>query len=92
MVYLVFKLVPVYTTTDKVPKKYLNLQKPKYVTCFKVWYPNAREILVEKYGLKPDDKIIVYWTKKIDLPNYTGYRTKFRKVWKGRLGDSKLIS
>jgi hypothetical protein len=43
--------------------------------------------LAEKYGLKPDEKIIVYWTKKIDLPNYTGYRVKFKKVYKGRLVD-----
>ena len=87
MVYLVFKLVPIYSSKDDVPKKYLNLRKPKYVTCFKYWYPNLQEILVKEYGLKPDEKIIVYWTKEISRPGFNRYRVGFKKVWSGKVRD-----
>ncbi|MBN4081349.1 hypothetical protein JYT44_03180, partial [Caldithrix abyssi] len=42
-------------------------------------------ILVEQYGLKPDEKIVVFWTKEISLPHFNRYRLKFRKVFSGKL-------
>lgn len=83
MVLIVKKLVPVYTKKDKVPKKYLNLRKAVYVTTFKHPYPNMAEILVKQYGLKPDEKIVIFWTKEINLPHFNRYRLKFRKVYSG---------
>lgn len=85
MVLIVKKLVPVYTKKDKVPKKYLNLRKAVYVTTFKYPYPNMAEILVKQYGLKPDEKIVVFWTKEISLPHFNRYRLKFRKVYSGEV-------
>lgn len=85
MVLIVKKLVPVYTKKDKVPKKYLNLRKAVYVTTFKHPYPNMAEILINQYGLKPDEKIVVFWTKEICLPHFNRYRLKFRKVYSGRV-------
>ncbi len=85
MVLIVKKLVPVYTKKDKVPKKYLNLRKAVYVTTFKHPYPNMAEILINQYGLKPDEKIVVFWTKEINLPHFNRYRLKFRKVYSDKL-------
>lgn len=87
MVLIVKKLVPVYKPTENVPKKYLNLRKAKYVTTFKYLYPNIVRILVEQYGLKSDEKIVVFWTKEICLPHFNRYRLKFRKVYSGKLRD-----
>jgi len=83
MVLIVKKLVPVYQPGQKVPKQYLNLRKPVYVTTFKYPYPNMAEILQREYGLKPDEKIVVFWTKEINLPHFNRYRVKFRKVYSG---------
>jgi len=83
MVLIVKKLVPVYSQFDKVPKKYHNLRKAVYVTTFKFLYPNIPKILVEQYGLKPDEKIVVFWTKEISLPHFNRYRLKFRKIYSG---------
>ena len=85
MVYIVKKLVPVYRQWDKVPKKYLNLRKAVYVTTFKYLYANIPQILIKQYDLKPDEKIIVFWTKEISLPHFNRYRCKFRKVYSGRV-------
>lgn len=41
------------------------------------------EILVKQYGLKSDEKIVVFWTKEINLPHFNRYRLKFRKVYSG---------
>ncbi len=87
MVLIVKKLVPVYDKLDNVPKKYLNLKKAVYVTTFKNFYPNMDKILVEQYGLKPDEKIVVFWTKEISLPHFNRYRLKFRKVFSGKVGE-----
>lgn len=87
MVLIVKKLVPVYTEKDNVPKKYLNLRKAVHVTSFKYHYPNIRKILVKEYGLEPDEKIVVFWTKEITLPHFNRYRLKFRKVYSGKLRD-----
>ena len=86
MVYIIKKLVPVYSEMDEVPKQYLNLRKAVYVTTFKYLYPNIPKILVEQYGLKPGEKIVVFWTKEISLPHFNRYRVRFRKVFSGQLG------
>lgn len=92
MVYIVKKFVPVYNKNANVPKKYKNLMKNKYVTTFKHLYPNIPEILVKEYGLKLDEKIIVFSMKEIRLPHFNRYRTKFRKVYYGSVkGFGKYI-
>lgn len=85
MVLIVKKLVPVYKPGDKVPKQWLNLRKAVYVTTFKHPYPNMARILQDEYGLSPDEKIVVFWTKEIALPNFNRYRIRFRKVYSGKL-------
>lgn len=45
------------------------------------------QILQEQYGLKPDEKIVVFWTKEIALPNFNRYRIRFRKVYSGPLAE-----
>lgn len=87
MVLIVKKLVPVYKPGDNVPKKYLNLRKAVYVTTFKYPYPKMAQILQEQYGLKPDEKIVVFWTKEITLPHFNRYRLRFRKVYSGLLKE-----
>lgn len=87
MVIIVKKLVPVYRQWDKVPKQYHNLRKAVYVTTFKYLYPNIPQILEEQYGLMPDEKIVVFWTKEISLPHFNRYRLKFRKVYSGLVCD-----
>jgi len=86
LVLIVKRLVPVYNKSDNVPKKYLNLRKSVYVTTFKYPYPNMAEILVKEYGLKTDEKIVVFWTKEVSLPHFNRYRVKFRKVYSGSVG------
>ncbi len=83
MVIIVKKLVPVYGNNDKVPKQYRNLRKAAYVTSFKYLYPNIPEILVQQYGLQPDEKVVVFWTKEVSLPHFNRYRLRFRKVYSG---------
>jgi|GEM_PF-3536304 len=87
MVLIIKKLVWIYRKDAKVPKQWLNLKKTVYVTTFKYLYPNIPKILVEQYGLKPDEKIVVFWTKEIALPHFNRYRLKFKKVYSGRLRD-----
>jgi hypothetical protein len=89
MVLIVKKLVPVYSPKDQVPKKYLNLRKAVYVTTFKYPYPNMIEILVNQYGLKLDEKIVIFWMKEVSLPHFNRYRLKFRKVYSGKVGEYK---
>jgi hypothetical protein len=90
MVLIVKKLVPVYRKDAKVPKKYKNLMKGKHVTTFKTNYPNIPRILVEQYGLKWDDKIIVFSMREVNLPHFRRYRTKFKKVYFGKVRDFKV--
>ncbi len=85
MVIIIKRLVPVYRQWDKVPKQYHNLQKLSYVTSFKFLYPNIPDILEREYGLSPEEKIVVFWTKEISLPHFNRYRVKFRKVYSGSL-------
>ncbi len=92
MVLIVKKLVPVYAPGAKVPKQWLNLRKAVYVTTFKYPYPNMAQILQEQYGLKPDEKIVVFWMKEISLPHFNRYRMKFRKVYSGGLHNLRTLS
>lgn len=87
MVLIIKKLIPVYNKSDNVPKKYLNLRKSVYVTTFKYFYPNIEKILQEEYGLNPNEKIIVFWTKEVSLPHFNRYRVKFRKVFSGKVKE-----
>lgn len=87
MVIIVKKLVPVYKPSDKVSKRWLNLRKAVHVTSFKHLYPNIPEILVKEYGLKPNEKIVVFWTKEVSLPRFARYRLKFKKVYSGSLSE-----
>lgn len=89
---IVKKLVPVYTNNDKVPKQWLNLRKAVYVTTFAQPYPNMADILIKQYGLKSDEKIVVFWTKEINLPHFNQYRLKFRKVFSDQLKKLNEIS
>jgi hypothetical protein len=73
-----------------VPSKWKNLGTWRYVTTFKYPYPNIAEILVNQYGLTWEDKIIVYIMKKICLPNFTEYRTRFKKIFHGTLREYKV--
>lgn len=87
MVIIVKHLVPVFKPSDRVPKKWLNLRKAVHVTSFKHLYPNIPEILVSQYGLLPEEKIVVFWTKEVSLPHFARYRLKFRKVYSGKLSE-----
>lgn len=85
MVIIIKKLVPIYKPGDDVPKKYLNLRKLSHVTSFKHLYPNITDILIREYGLRPEEKVVVYHMKEISMPHFSRYRTKFRKVYAGPL-------
>ena len=89
MVLIIKRLVPVYSQFDDVPKKYRNLRKAVYVTTFKYFYPNIADILTREYGLAPEEKIIVFWTKEISLPHFNRYRMNFRKVYSGPVENLK---
>jgi len=73
----------------KVPNQWKNLGTWRYITTFKYCYPNIPRILIDQYGLKWENKIIVYITKEICLPNFRRYRTRFRKVFHGNLRQYK---
>jgi hypothetical protein len=75
--------------TKQIPKKWKNLGTWRYVATFKYCYPNIPEILTAEYGLKWEDKIIVYITKEITTPKFRRYRTKFKKVFCGELRGYK---
>ena len=87
MVIIVKKLVPVYSESADVPKKYKNLRKAVYVTSFKHLYPNIPEILRQQYQIDPDEKIVVFWMREKDLPHFRRFRSKFQKVYAGALAD-----
>ena len=87
MVLIIKKFVPVYSEKNNVPKKYKNLRKSRYVATFKFWYPNIPEILVKEYGLKRNEKILVFSMREISLPHFNRYRTKFKKVYYGPLNN-----
>ena len=64
--------------------------KGKYVTTFRTNYPNIPKILVEQYGLKWDDKVIVFSMREVNLPHFRRYRTKFKKVFSGTVRGFRL--
>jgi len=45
------------------------------------------QILVNQYGLKLDEKIVVFWMKEINLPHFNRYRLRFRKVYSGKVRE-----
>ena len=73
----------------EVPKKWENLGTWRHITTFKYCYPNIPQILIDQYGLEWKDKIIVYVTKELCLPNFRRYRTRFKKVFHGNLEEYK---
>ena len=85
MVLIVKRLVPVFKPEDKVPKKWRNLKKAVYVASFKNPYPNMAEILQKEYGLRSDEKIVVFWTKSVPKPGWSYWRLPFKKVYSGPL-------
>ena len=85
MVIIVKKLVPVYASNAAVPRSYKNLRKAVFVTSFKHLYPSIPQLLVEQYGLDPNEKIVIFWTREISTPRFRRYRMKFRKVYSGTL-------
>ena len=85
MVIIVKRLVPVYRADENVPKKYRNLRKAVFVASFKHLYPNIPDILVKEYGLRLDEKIVVFWTKRRSMPHFQDYRLPFKKVYSGPL-------
>jgi hypothetical protein len=87
MVIIIKRLVPVYRQWDKVPRQFHNLRKSTYVTTFKYLYPNIPQILINEYGLSPDEIIVVFWTMEISLPHFNRYRAQFRKVYSGKVSD-----
>ena len=72
-----------------VPKHWTNLGTWRYVTTFKYCYPNIPQILTNQYGMNVKDKIIVYVTREITTPTFRRYRTRFKKVFYGNLGEYK---
>jgi len=84
---IIKKLVPVYKSTDDVPKRYLNLRKAVYVTTFKYPYPNMKQILINEYRLKSTDKVVVFWMKEVPKKGWGRFRLPFRKVYTGTVSD-----
>ncbi len=80
---IIKRLVPVYSIDSDVPKQWKNLRKAVYVTTFKFPYATIPKILIKEYGLKPDEKIVVFWTREISTPRFNRYRMRFRKVYSG---------
>ena len=87
MVIIIKKLVPVFNGKSGVNKKYLNLRKAVHVTSFKYLNPSIPAILVKDYGLNPEEKIVVFWTKEIRRPGFARYRLPFKKVFSGKLSE-----
>ncbi len=87
MVLIIKRLVSVFKPGDKVPKKWQNLKKAVYVATFKQPYKNIPDILRTEYGLRLDEKIVVFWMKAIPRPGWSYWRLPFKKVFSGRLED-----
>ena len=87
MVLIIKKFVKIYSESDNVPKRYKNLRKNRHVKTFIKPYPTIPDILVAEYGLKRDDKIIVFHTKEIKKGSWQNFRTPFKKVYYGTVKD-----
>ena len=83
MVLIVKRLVPVYPPGKAPKKQYENLRKAVHVTTFPQPYPTIPKILVEQYGLKPDEKIVVFWMRGVRGRKGGTFRTPFKKVYAG---------
>lgn len=58
-----------------------------HVTNFTKLYPNMTDILIKEYHLKPETKILIMFTKRVDLPRYKRYRLPFKKFYYGTVVD-----
>lgn len=87
MVLIIKRLVPVFKPSDKVPKKWRNLKKAVYVATFKYAYKTIPKILQREYGLKPDEKIVVFWMKAVPKPGWAFWRLPFVKVYSGSVRE-----
>lgn len=87
MVLWIKRRVRRYSQADNVPEKWKNLMRNEHVTTFKHYYLNMAQILVEKYGLDWDEKILVQTMVRINIPYYPGYRTRPRKVFYGTVRE-----
>jgi len=85
MVLIFKKLVLVFQPSDKVKKQYLNLRKAVYVTTFTYPYPHIPDILIQQYGLKPNDNIFVFWTRELEPPHFARYRIRFKRIYAGKV-------
>jgi len=84
MVLIIKRLVPVYPPGKAPKKQFENLKKAVYVTSFAQPYPTIPKILVEQYGLKPEEKIVVFWVRAFRRKGGV-FRTPFKKVYAGTL-------
>ena len=88
MVLIVKRFVKVFPPEASVPIQYKNLRKNKHVKTFVRPFPNIPDILIAEYGLKWDDKIIVFHTKEVEyFKGWRNYRTPFKKVYYGTVRD-----
>ena len=63
----------------------------KHITNFTKVYPNMAEILITDYDLNINDKILVMETRRVDLPHYKSYQTKFKKAFFGTVEEFKVF-
>src|SRR4030042_4965275 len=88
MVLIVKKFVKVFPKNAAVPVQYKNLRKNKHVRTFSRPFLNIPEILVQDYGLKWEEKIIVFHMKEIEnCKGWRYYRTPFKKVYYGTVRE-----
>ena len=93
MVLIVKRLVPVYPPGTAPKKQWENLRKAVYVTTFAQPYPTIPKILIEQYGLKPEEKIVVFWMRGVEIKGKKRtFRTPFTKVYSGPLFDFRAYS
>ena len=83
MVLIIKRLVPVYPPGKAPKKQFENLRKAVHVTTFAQPYPTIPKILVEQYGLRPDEKIVVFWMRGVRGRRGGTFRTPFKKVYAG---------
>jgi len=48
------------------------------------------DILVKEYGLKADERVVIFWMKEVPKRGWARYRLPFRKVYSGRLVDMEF--
>ena len=88
MVLIVKRFVKVYPPDADVPIRYRNLRKNQHVKTFSRPFANIPEILVAEYGLRWEDKIIVFHMKEVErFRGWHNYRTPFKKVYYGTVRE-----